>query len=440
MRTSTFRCVWVAALAAVMPVVLPPLAAAQEVPYEDVVRRLSDPKARERVVALQQLRQSNRREAVVPVAALVNDPDQRVQLEAIETELSFFLVENMEPRTSDPAVVESRTGSAGRAFAAGPMAVQPIPVPPEIIRALIVAMDSPSKLASLDATYALGVLTRPPSAAGDQATFRSVVEALASRLGYEDAAHRRSASDVLSRLFWICGPACTPKGDDRVGNLLITRGLNDADAGARIAATAALGALRYTYAVQALSEQFIYFRTGPSGIATLDALARIASRSSAALFKPALSDGNPAIRRAAVEGLARTGELAGFLSAALPALESDKAPEVRLAVAFARQCLGRAQQLDVIVTALENPKTREQARNYLIELGSPTVGALTGFLQGRSRDVRVEVAGVLGLIGDQSAVPALEPLVNDSEPKVAAAADMAIGWIRLRAHAPARRP
>ena len=57
--------------------------------------------------ALQLLHESRHAEAAVPVAPLLTDPVEAIQLEAIATELSFFLVED------DAGTAAGRLGRRG---------------------------------------------------------------------------------------------------------------------------------------------------------------------------------------------------------------------------------------------------------------------------------------------------------------------------------------
>ena len=68
---------------------------AQPAKYEDVVRNLRNPDPKVRLAAVKLLREAKYPEAIVPVAALVGDPLDPIQLEAINAELAFFLVQDV---------------------------------------------------------------------------------------------------------------------------------------------------------------------------------------------------------------------------------------------------------------------------------------------------------------------------------------------------------
>ena len=62
----------------------------QQLRYDDVVRNLRNPDPEARLTALKLLRESRHTEAIEPIAPLVLDPMDGIQLAAIDTELSFW--------------------------------------------------------------------------------------------------------------------------------------------------------------------------------------------------------------------------------------------------------------------------------------------------------------------------------------------------------------
>ena len=120
----------------------PPAVFAQQARFDDVIRNLRNPDPRVRLAAVQLLRESKYPEAIGPMAALVTDPLDQIQLEAIGAELSFFLVEDVPSKKRLGYVVEVRNpGRAAAAFDMGPLAVWPRPVPPELVDGLLKAVD-----------------------------------------------------------------------------------------------------------------------------------------------------------------------------------------------------------------------------------------------------------------------------------------------------------
>ena len=94
-------------------------------------------------------------EAVVPIAPLVNDPVDPIQLEAIATELSFFLVDEVPSESA--SACSSRCGiAAGRRrfrWAAGGLAAGRAA---ELIEALLKAVDDENARVRIEAIYAIG--------------------------------------------------------------------------------------------------------------------------------------------------------------------------------------------------------------------------------------------------------------------------------------------
>jgi HEAT repeat protein len=206
--------------------------------------------------------------------------------------------------------------------------------------------------------------------------------------------------------------------------------VNDSQAAVRYAAMRALGAIREERAVAALTEQFAFYGKGEGAWSALDALAHIGAAASVPLFKERLADKDPYLRRAAAEGLGRTGD-----TSALDSLErmatSDDSAMVRVASAFALQKLGR-NYTSRIIDLMSSAKVLRQAEDYLLELGPPVINVIVPRLLEPDTAVREALADVLGALGDPSALPALEAAAKDADPSVASAAKRALA--RLQPH------
>jgi HEAT repeat protein len=271
------------------------------------------------------------------------------------------------------------------------------------------AIDDENAKVRLEATYALGVVAQPPLAA-DQA------QRLIKALDHYDPAVRAAAAKVIARL----------KVTQATDALL--KAINDSHAEVRYAAMRALGALHDVRAVGPLTEQLAFYKKGEGAWSALDALAHLAQPSSTSLFKERLSDKDPNMRRAAAEGLGRVGDasVSGQLESGATADDSEP---VRLAMAFALQKLGR-NYVTRIVDAMDSPRMSAQAQEYLIELGPPIAQSLYPRLQETDAGIREGVADVLGLVGDEKALPILEPVTQDRDANVATAAKRAIERIK----------
>jgi HEAT repeat protein len=380
--------------------------------FEDVVRNLRNPDARARMSALRTLHESQHAAAAVPVAAVVNDPIDDIQLEAIATELSFFLIQDVPARRHVGLVVEVRSkGQAAQAFEQGTLVTWPRPVPPEVVDALLKAVDDENPRVRIEGIYALGVIGRPPlnDADGDR---------LIKALDHYDPAIRAAAARVIGRL-----------GVKRASDTLI-KSVNDSSAPVRYASMRALGDLQEERAVQALTEQLKYYGKGEGAWSALDALARIAHASSAPVFKSRIADKDPFIRRAAAEGLAR---LADKSDAAViqGAVTSESSEMVRAAMTFAMVMFGQ-NYLTRLVDFFGSDRTALQVQEYLLELGPSVLPALTPQLKEPVAGVRAGVAEVVGALGTSDSIAVLEPLTKDRDRGVAETATAAIERIKMR--------
>jgi HEAT repeat protein len=382
----------------------------QQVRFDDVVRNLRNPDPQARLESLRLLKDAGYLEAIGPVAPLVNDPVDDVQLAALDTELSFYTVEPVNARKRVALVVEVRGASTAEAvFEAGPLAVWPRAVPAELITALLKAVDDDNAKVRLEAIYTLGAIARPPVA-------QVHVPGLVSALDHYDPPIRAAAAKVIGRL----------KVEGLVDALV--KAVNDSQDPVRFAAMRALGQVRAATAVTALTEQLEYYERGEGAWSALDALAHIAHPSSVAVFQARLTDRDPFIRRAALEGLARTKD-----ASSVPAIEragTDRSPMVRAAAAFALQMLGRAEH-GRLAQFLSSDDLAPQIAGYFLELGRGASVGLLPSLKDANASVRGNAAVVLGAIGDPSHVNALQPLLHDRDRDVVRAAERAIQRLKM---------
>jgi HEAT repeat protein len=384
-------------------------ATAQQLRFDDVIRNLRNPDPKVRLSAVRLLRDAKYPEAIEPMAPLVLDPLDDIQLETIAAELGFFLEQDVKPKKMVGFVVEKRkSGIAVAAFDLGPLAVWPRPVPAELVTALLQAVDDDNPKVRLEAIYATGVIAKAPLAA-DQAA------RLIKALDHYDPAVRAGTARVIGRLKLA-----------EAGDALI-KAINDSQPDVRYAAMQALGAIRDSRAASALTEQFAFYGKGEGAWSALEALARIGAPTSVPLFRERLQDKDPYIRRAATEGLGRAGD-----AASIDALERnatiDDSPMVRIATAFALQKLGRnyaARLIDLMAS-----KVRAQGQEYLIELGPAMATTIMPRIQEPDLELRAALIDVLGVIGDGSTIPALQAAAKDPNASVAAAAKRAVARIQ----------
>jgi HEAT repeat protein len=385
--------------------------AVQQVRLDDVVRNLRNPDPKIRLGAVRLLREAKAPEAVTPMAALVTDPIDEIQLEAIAAELSFFLVDDIRARKRIALLVEVRNpGVAPAAFELGPLATWPRAAPPELIRGLLQAVDDENQRVRLEAIYALGSIARPPLA---DEWAPQIVKAL----DHYDPAIRTAAARVAGRL------------QVKAASEMLIKGINDSSAPVRYAAMRALGALGEELAIQALTEQFNFYGRGEGAWSALDGLAHIGHASSAPLFKARLADKDPFLRRAAAEGLGRAGD-ASEMAALEMGATSDSSEMVRAAMAFALQKLGR-DYIPRLAESMKSAKIATQVGDYLLELGPSIAPALISHLENPNAAVRGNVALVLGALGGDGVLTSLERLTQDRDRDVARAATRAVERIKL---------
>jgi HEAT repeat protein len=382
---------------------------AEQLRFDDVIRNLRNPDPEARLSAVRLLRDARYPEAIAPMAPLVLDPIDDIQLETIAAELSFFLEQDVKAKKMIGFVVEKRKSAiAAAAFDLGPLAVWPRQVPAELVTALLQAVDDENAKVRLEAIYATGVIARAPLAA-DQ------IQRLTKALDHYDPAVRAGAARVIARL-----------KVREAGDTLI-KAVNDSQPDVRYAAMRALGAIREPRAAGALAEQFAFYRKGEGAWSALDALAQIGASASVPLFKERLQDKDPYIRRAATEGLGRAGD-----AASIDTLERnvtiDESPMVRLATAFALQTLGRNYAARLV--DLMSAKVLVQAQDYLVELGPSMAPTIVPRIQDPDPDLREALVSVLGAIGNESALPALQAATKDANASVAAAAKRAVARIQ----------
>jgi HEAT repeat protein len=194
-----------------------------------------------------------------------------------------------------------------------------------------------------------------------------------------------------------------------------------------------LGSLKYRGAVPDLTTIFEQAKPSErSRTLALSALADIADPASRPVFLTAKADKDVGIRLYATEGLARLSDASlGTMMSADRLVEQNL--RVQTAQAFALLRMEREEYLDELVRALGRPTTRDLAREYLLETAPAQRPALFAN-RSKSATVRAELADVLGLMGDRSAIPALKDLERDSDSSVARNAERAVRRITAGTH------
>lgn len=401
-------------------------ASAAQVSFEQATRDLASPDPNMRLRAVRLLKDAAYPEAAEPVARLLADPDDGVQLEAIAAELNIFLADKVVSRRRVGFVVEVRTPIvAETAFSSGPLALGSAPVPLEVLTALRAAARDDNPRVGVEALYAFGVLALEPGGNRRRQLLAASGPDVAAIIGAADAPRRLAALRVIGRLF-----EPRPQDDpvnESVGDAVIVA-LNDSGRAIQSAAMYALGLMRYERGLQALTGLFQHYGRGDLAAGALDGVARIAHRSSIPLLVSQLTTRNAVMKTIAIEGLARVGG-AARLADIEAALARERNDSVLLARNFASARLSN-QSIDPIVEMLARPGLRDQALQYLVELAPGRSSAFSRHIQDPEARIRRDAAVALGLSNDPAALPIVERAMKDSDPQVARAAERAVARLK----------
>jgi len=404
----------------------------RQISTDSLIYDLKNPDAGRRIEAARQLGIAKFLPAIPAMLPLAEDPDAGVRR---QVELSF---EDMGDIKVLPGLVQLSSDSEADVRA-------------RAVRALV-DIHLPRQSGATAALTKFGNFINPWSdeygdlvVEPDVPVDASVVTALRARLVDTDDSIRRTAGRGLGVLKgaaaipeliqtiredrnpdvrFECVRALRKIGDPSVGDRLIP-GLSLDIEKVRNEVVITLGSLKYREAVPDLTRVFesakLSDRVRPLA---LGALADIASPESRALFLGNKADKDVTIRTLANEGLARLSDPTLLTMLAADRL-TEKNDRVRTAQAYALLRLGRKEYLDELVRALEKLPTKDLAREYLLETKAADRPALFAS-RPKSAFGRAELADVMGLMGDKSALPALQELEQDNDATVARTAERAV--------------
>jgi len=360
-----------------------------------VAQDIASPSTKVRRQALRGLRERGGPETLPLLARLLGDGEVDIREGALAAVIGVYV---------QPPGKRSINGAAA-AFEMARFRVELWPVPDELSAALVKALADEWPSVRRDAAYALGIVLTPP--VSDAAAF----EIMAS-LSDREPSVRVAAARALGHL------------QVRAAGVPLVGRINDEDLDVRLASMAAIGDLRDDGAVQALSEQFTFYVRGAAGRAAISALGAIGHSSSVPLFEAEATSGYPAHRKAAYEGLARSGRAGAVAQRIDAAMVSEKDARVLNAMAFALASAGR-EGINRVLDALSDRDRSDDALAYLVELGRPQAAAVAARLSDPNPVVREQIAIALGFIGGPEAAAALQGASGESDPYVRHAIDVA---------------
>ena len=408
-------------LAALAAQATPILAQAE---FEPLAARLRSPKPADRIAALRALLTSGHPDPLTAAAPTLTDPDNAVQLEAIDTLLTFCLAPAPSPKMAKDFTAPN--GSiAEQVFESAPLAVLPRQVPPIVVSQLLAATKDDDVRVRVAAAFALGIFGSPMMGPRADDTERALVADLPMSLRHPDPATREALVRSIGKLFEP-PPHASPPSDITDA---VVAALNDSDERIRLWSSDTLGWLRDPRAAPALGQRLTFYKRGDEAWAALHALARIGLPENAPLFRQYLTDREEEARVMSIEGLGRVRDPAD-VALITESMKNERSPAVLLAGSFAFYLLGAPANLDALVKGLTNPETTHQARVYLTELGAQAAPGLRPYLQQPDPAVRLAVAEVLGLSGDHDSLGVLEAAARDTDAAVGEGVRQAL--IRLR--------
>ena len=408
--------------------------AAQSISFEQTVADLSNSDRDARLRAAQDLKEAAYPEAAVPLAKAVVDSDDHVQFEAITGELNIHLADKIVPRKRVAFVVEVRNrNSAKSMFQSGARVLDPKPVPVEVLTALRSASRDDNPQIALEALYAFGALSANSYGRDRDVLLATSAAELSALLSSPQIAIREAAVEVVARMYeWWPGDSTV---EQALGDTLVTT-FNDRDGIVRRKAMITVGALRYERGIQALTEIFQHYERGVDAQAALDALARIAHPSSVPLFTSVLGGRDTLLKAAAVEGLARIGDMT-HASLITDSVGKERNADLQLALHFADAMLSEGS-IDVLVDGLTRPTLHDRALHMLSEVAPGRRAIFSPHVPDPKPNIRADLLEALGLSNDPDLAPLVERLLNDSDPMVARTAARAV--LRLKSRGAATQP
>ncbi len=377
---------------------------------------LNSPSLATRIEVVKQLTELGGKDSLDPLITAARDPDPEMQLRATDGLVNFYLPGYVR---QGPAASISRVGAAIKAKFSdtNDQTIDGfVVVRPEVIQAI-------GKLASAGngmdvkagACRAIGILR-------GQAAIPDLIEALRTK-------DNTVMYEALVAIRKIGDPAAGPK---------IVYLLRDLDDRIQSVAIETAGLLQARDGLPTLRGIVANPRGSKAERSALAAIALMPEPSDRALFQRYLTSKDERMRAAAVEGLGRIGDPGDHSAIDKVWKDDDKMPP-RLASAFALTMGGNVDPAEgspfrYLLNELNSAAWRETAAAYLVEAARrPAVlAALYQPIESGTRDEKVQLARILAVSGDASAVPWLDKLSHDADNTVAQEGLKALRTLRAR--------
>ncbi len=398
--------------------------------FDENVANLKSPNAKTREKAAAALGKSRRREAVPPLAAVVRDPDLKVRRTAVQS------LRKLRDVSAVPALLTSMQDGDNRIREEALEAVV------EVYAGDLDRQPLPRFIEPFTAGYGRSGLS--PFANVEP----TVYDGLARSLGDEEPSIREDAAraigilhggavvdqllialnDPVSRVRGAAATSLARVGSTADGTGLIPL-LQDEDSDVRQRALQAIGVLRVRDATPALRALYETNRKSGFGVRILDSMSHLREPKLADLFRELLQDGDVNRRRLSIDGLARISS-ESLIDPLKRDFQREQNNEVRLALAFALTQLGDRAFIDTLVLRLGSGGLQRRAQNYIYELGAEYLGDLYPYLDDIDPKVRIDLADLIGAMGEPSAIEHLMPLIGDDNKDVADHANRAVEQLR----------
>jgi len=377
---------------------------------------LNSPGLDTRLEVVKQLTDIGGKDSLDPLITASHDPDPEMQMRAIDGLVNFYLPGYVR---QGPAASIARVGASIKAKFSdtNDQVIDAfVTVRPEVIEAIgKLARGGNGMEVRASACRAAGILR-------GRAAVPDLVEALRTKdntVMYESLVAIRKIGD----------PEAGPR---------ITYLLRDLDDRIQSVAIEAAGLLQAKDGLPSLRSIVASPRGSKAERAALSAIAMMPEPADRALMQRYLTAKDERLRAAAVEGLGRIGDPGDHVAIEKIWKDDDKMPP-RLASAFALALGGnldaaQGSPFRYLINTLNSSAWRETAAAYLVEAARrPTVlAALHSPLETATRDEKIQLARILAVSGDASAVPWLDALSRDSDSAVAQEGLRALRSLRSR--------